>query len=126
MTIPRSSVVLDRGHRHRPRPVGLWRPTCGLRRIVLRTDDAGRGAEVAVEATYGCYWAVDALTDAGFDVHLAHPRGIVSMQDRRAKTDGLEATGLADLLRIGRLAQAWIAPPAVRELRELVRYRHKL
>ena len=33
---------------------------------------------------------------------------------------------MADLLRIGRLAQAWIAPPAVRELRELVRYRHKL
>ncbi len=29
-------------------------------------------------------------------------------------------------LRMGRLPQAWIAPPAVRELRELVRHRHKL
>jgi transposase len=32
----------------------------------------------------------------------------------------------ADLLRMGRLPQAWIAPPAVRELRELVRHRAKL
>src|SRR4030081_3165458 len=34
--------------------------------------------------------------------------------------------GLADLLRMGRLPEAWIAPPATRELRELVRHRAKL
>ena len=33
---------------------------------------------------------------------------------------------LADLLRMGRLPEAWIAPPATRELRELVRHRAKL
>ena len=66
------------------------------------------------------------LSQAGFAVTLAHPRGIASMQHRRAKTDQLDARELADLLRIGRLASAWIAPPRVRELRELVRYRHKL
>jgi transposase len=33
---------------------------------------------------------------------------------------------LADMLRLGRLPEAWIAPPATRELRELVRYRAKL
>lgn len=81
---------------------------------------------VAVEATYGWYWAVDALQAAGFEVSLAHPRGVKSMQDRRAKTDALDARELADLLRIGRLAKAWIAPVEIRELRELVRYRHKL
>ena len=30
------------------------------------------------------------------------------------------------MLRIGRLPEAWIAPPETRELRELVRYRAKL
>jgi hypothetical protein len=30
---------------------------------------------VAIEATYGWYWAVDALLMAKFDVHLAHPYG---------------------------------------------------
>lgn len=94
--------------------------------LVAEVAKAGPGAEVAVEATYGWYWAVDALSQAGFAVTLAHPRGIVSMQNRRAKTDQLDAKELADLLRIGRLASAWIAPPGVRELRELVRYRHKL
>ena len=94
--------------------------------LVEQVAKAGHGAPVAVEATYGWYWAVDALTEAGFEVTLAHPRGVASMQGRRAKTDKLDATELADLLRLGRLATAWIAPPEIRELRELVRYRHKL
>ena len=37
-----------------------------------------------------------------------------------------DAADLADLLRMGRLAEAWIAPPEIRELRELTRYRQKL
>jgi transposase len=94
--------------------------------LVAEVGKAGPGAPVAIEATYGWYWAVDALAEAGFEVVLAHPRGIKTMQNRRAKTDALDARELADLLRIGRLARAWIAPPQVRELRELVRYRHKL
>jgi transposase len=42
------------------------------------------------------------------------------------KNDVRDAGDLADLLRMGRLPGAWIAPPATRELRELVRYRAKL
>ncbi|MEU6256257.1 transposase [Streptomyces sp. NPDC047043] len=45
---------------------------------------------------------------------------------RRVKTDERDAADLADLLRMGRLAEAWIAPQGVREVRELVRYRHRL
>jgi transposase len=40
--------------------------------------------------------------------------------------DVRDAGDLADLLRMGRLPEAWIAPPQTRELRELVRYRAKL
>ena len=42
------------------------------------------------------------------------------------KNDIRDATLLADLLRLGRLPEAWVAPPEVRELREMVRYRAKL
>jgi transposase len=42
------------------------------------------------------------------------------------KNDVRDAGDLADLLRLGRLPEAWIAPPKTRELRELVRYRAKL
>jgi transposase len=45
---------------------------------------------------------------------------------RRVKNDVRDAADLADLLRMGRLPEAWIAPPEVRELREITRYRHKL
>ena len=45
---------------------------------------------------------------------------------RRVKNDQKDAADLADLLRMGRLPEAWIAPHPVRELREITRYRHKL
>jgi transposase len=86
---------------------------------------AGADAEVVIEATYGWYWAVDLLQDAGFSVHLSHPSGN-DWGNRRVKNDERDARDLADLLRLGRLAESWIAPPAIRELRELVRYRAKL
>ena len=40
--------------------------------------------------------------------------------------DVRDAADLADLLRMGRLPEAYLAPPAVRELREAVRHRAKL
>ena len=56
---------------------------------------------------------------------LAHPLGN-NWGHRRVKNDERDATDLVYLLRMGRLAEAWIAPPALRELRELIRYRAKL
>jgi hypothetical protein len=50
-----------------------------------------------------------------------HPLGVKMFSYRRLKNDQRDAHDLADLLRMGRLPQAWIAPPAARELRELVR-----
>ena len=55
----------------------------------------------------------------------AHPVGD-NWGNRRVKNDQPDAADLVDLLRMGRLAEAWIAPPAIRELREMTRYRHKL
>jgi transposase len=58
-------------------------------------------------------------------VHLANPSGL-NWGQRRVKNDERDAIDLVDMLRLGRLPEAWIAPPATRELRELVRYRAKL
>jgi transposase len=81
---------------------------------------------VVLEACYGWYWAADALAAAGAEVHLAHPLGVKRFSHRRVKNDELDAGDLADLLRMGRLPEAWIAPPEIRELREITRYRCKL
>jgi transposase len=94
-------------------------------RFVEEVAKAPAGSEVVVEATYGWYWAADLLQELGYEVHLAHPRGNEWGQ-RRVKNDERDARDLADLLRLGRLAEAWIAPPATRELREMVRFRAKL
>src|SRR5262245_14427879 len=65
------------------------------------------------------YWAVDTLRAAGARVRLAHPLGVKGFRYRRVKNDVRDAADLADLLRMGRLPEAWIAPPATRELREV-------
>jgi len=57
---------------------------------------------------------------------LAHPLGVKMFSYRRVKNDQRDAADLADLLRMGRLPEAWIAPPATRELRGWVRHRAKL
>jgi transposase len=94
--------------------------------LACEIEKAGPNPQVVLEATYGWYWAVDVLEACGATVHLAHPLGVKGWSYRRVKTDALDAGGLADLLRMGRLPESWIAPPDVRELRELVRHRAKL
>jgi transposase len=94
-----------------------------LREVMTR---AGEAPEVVLEATYGWYWAADTLAELGAQVHLAHPLGVKMFSLRRVKNDQRDAADLADLLRMGRLPEAWIAPPATRELRGWVRHRAKL
>ena len=94
-----------------------------LRREIAR---AGKAPRVVLEATYGWYWAADTLAAAGAEVHLAHPLGVKAFSYRRVKNDERDSADLADLLRMGRLPEAQLAPHEVRELREITRYRHKL
>src|ERR1019366_1989983 len=48
---------------------------------------AGQCPEVVLEATYGWYWAVDALQAGGANVHLAQPLGVKAFEYRRVKND---------------------------------------
>jgi transposase len=70
--------------------------------------------------------ARDALREQGASVHLAHPLGVKAFEYGGSRNDERDAADLADLLRMDRLPKAWIAPPATRELRELVRHLAKL
>lgn len=93
--------------------------------MALALAEAGPNPEVALESTYGWYWAADLLRSEGANVHLVHPLGL-HWDTRRVKNDVKDATELAHRLRRDDLPESWIAPPEVRELRELVRYRAKL
>ena len=92
--------------------------------VLAALAEAGPNPEVVVEATYGWYWLVDRLQEEGATVHLAHPNGL-NWGNRRVKNDERDALDLVKKLRLGELPEAWIAPPEVRELREIVRYRAK-
>jgi transposase len=122
---------------HRRRSVLVRMTPDGRKLATVRIDNtaanlraevakAGPAPKVVLEATYGWYWAADALEAAGAEVHLAHPLGVKGFSYRRVKNDEKDSADLADLLRMGRLPEAWIAPPEIRELRELTRYRVKL
>jgi hypothetical protein len=53
--------------------------------FALAVAEAGEGPEVALEATYGYYWAADLLKATGANVHLVHPLGL-HWDSRRVKT----------------------------------------
>ncbi len=74
--------------------------------LCAQVATAGPAPDVVLEATYGWYWAADALTATGAAVHLAHPLGVKGFAYRRMKNDVRDATDLADLLRMGRLPEA--------------------
>ncbi|MDQ2710412.1 MAG: transposase [Actinomycetota bacterium] len=67
---------------------------------------AGEAPEVVLEATYGWYWAADALAELGANVHLAHPLGVKMFSYRRVKNDERDAADLADLLGDGSVARS--------------------
>jgi transposase len=84
------------------------------------------GTPVAFEAAYGWGWLIELLEDYGFDPHMVHPLRCKAIASARLKNDKVDAAILAQLLRADLLPEAWIAPPAVRQLRALLRHRASL
>src|SRR5262245_16789883 len=84
------------------------------------------GTPVAFEAAYGWGWLVTLLEDYGFEPHMVHPLRCKAIASARLKNDKVDAAILAQLLRADLLPEAWIAPPAVRQLRALLRHRASL
>jgi hypothetical protein len=72
--------------------------------VALATEmaQAGECPQVVLEATYGWYWAVDVLQEAGADVHLAHPLGVKGFAYRRVKNDVRDAADLPGARRRSR------------------------
>jgi transposase len=103
--------------------VSLRRRIANDRDALLELLGGPEGTHVALEATYGWEWLADLLEDAGFDLHLAHPLRTRAIAAARVKTDAVDATTLAQLLRAGLLPEAYIAPRELRDVRELLRHR---
>ena len=79
---------------------------------------------VAMEST-GVYWKpVYAVLEGSFDLTVGNAFHIKNVPGR--KTDVKDSEWIADLLRHGLIAKSFVPPKPIRELRDLLRYRHKL
>src|SRR5689334_15201261 len=98
----------------------------GVEPVLKLIGDLPAGTPVAFEAAFGWGWLVELLEDYGFSPHLVHPLRCKAIASARLKNDKVDAAILAQLLRADLLPEAWIAPPAVRQLRALLRHRVQL
>jgi transposase len=82
-------------------------------------------SEIAMEAT-GSYWKPVwyVLEDRAFELKLVNAHHVKILPGR--KSDVLDAEWLAELLEHGLLRGSFVPPPAIRELRDLTRYRKRL
>lgn len=95
--------------------------------LVTVAEQFGEVADAAIESCNGAAALADELvTHAGWSVSLAHPGYVRRMKQSPDKTDFGDARMLADLVRVGYLPRVWLAPPAIRDLRWLVRHRQQL
>ncbi len=94
-----------------------------LQRYFSKQD---RRSQVVVEASGNWMFLYETIERYTPQVVLAHPLKTRAIAEARIKTDTIDATTLAELLRLGGIPKAYIPPREVREVRELLRYRASL
>ena len=92
--------------------------------LIQRFFEALEGpARVVLEATGHGVAVYERVEPYVHEVVLAHPLKVRAIASARIKTDRIDATTLAHLLRADLIPRAWIPPRPVRDWRELVRHR---
>ena len=89
----------------------------------LSLDD---DTQVVIESTATWYWLHDLLTAHSIPVVVSNPVKTKAIASARIKNDKLDAHMLAQLLRADLLATVHVSSPQTRQLKELLRHRHKL
>jgi transposase len=85
-----------------------------------------RKSQVVVEATGNWMYLYETIERYTPQVVLAHPLKTRAIAEARIKTDTIDATTLAELLRLDGIPKAYIPPREVRDIREVLRYRASL
>jgi transposase len=78
----------------------------------------------AMEATLFSGWIYDALRPFAAELQMGHPAMMKAIAASKKKSDKLDARRIADLVRCNLLPACYVAPPELRELRRLLRYRN--
>lgn len=89
-------------------------------------DSLPKGSKIAVEATGSWYYFYELLENKSPEIFLAHPLKTRAIAEARIKTDKIDSTILAHLLRTDFLPTSYIPSKKVRDRREILRYRASL
>lgn len=105
---------------------GYIQQTCRVENEVEKIDQfLSNWKQVEIEATvescYGWYWMVDHIQSKNIKIHLANP--LLLKQSGKVKTDKIDATKLANKMRVNDLPTCYISSKDERELREILRHR---
>ncbi len=82
--------------------------------------------EIVIESTSVWEYIYDILDSMNYKVKLANPLKTRAIAEARIKTDSIDASTLCDLLRANLVAESYIPPKEIRELRNIARYRKTL
>lgn len=80
----------------------------------------------ALEATLFTGWIYDHLEGYAVELQVAHPAMLKAIACAKKKNDHLDAEKICDLVRCDLLPVCYMAPPEIRELRRVLRYRNLL
>ena len=83
-------------------------------------------ARVGIEATGYTQWFERLMAELGHELGVGDAADIRARAVRRQKTDTRDAEHLLELLSTQRFPRLWIPSPEQRDLRQLLKHRHKL
>jgi len=78
----------------------------------------------AMEATLFSGWIYDTLRPFAVELQMGHPAMMKAIGAAKKKSDRLDARKISDLVRCNLLPTCYVAPPEIRELRRILRYRN--
>ena len=83
-------------------------------------------ARVGMEATCDAPWFERVLQEHHHELWIGDAAEIRAAMVRKQKTDSRDALHILDLLLTNRFPRIWVPSPAERDLRQMLRHRHKL
>ena len=116
--------------------IAMLDPTTGEvveRRLEHETGEAEKfyaslpgPARVGIEATIRAQWFERVLARHGHELWIGDAAEIRAARVRKQKTDSRDALHILDLLLMDRFPRIWVPSPSERDVRQLLRHRHKL
>jgi transposase len=116
--------------------IAMLDPTTGEvveRRLEHETGEAEKfyaslpgPARVGIEATIRAQWFERVLARHGHELWIGDAAEIRAARVRKQKTDSRDALHILDLLLMDRFPRIWVPSPTERDVRQLLRHRHKL